>query len=127
MLFQLVSCLATASADDLVAITETHQVKTHWTKLTDVTVPSVAKHEVVFAMKHSNLDELEHELISRSTPGNVKYGKHLSFDEVGSMISTKMPATRTLKWIKAHIPSREIIGSSPRGEYGGCGLYTHRG
>ena len=117
MLFHLFAALSTATEPtDLITITETHQVQSHWHMLADP-VPSVQSHEVVFAIKQDNLDELEHELFSRSTPGNIKYGQHLSFDEVGSMISTSMPAKRTLEWLKEKLPHMQVVKSSPRGEY----------
>jgi hypothetical protein len=51
-------------ADNLVTITETHQNQRDW-KRVDTPVPSFTRHEVVFAIKHANMDVLEHELMSR--------------------------------------------------------------
>jgi subtilase family serine protease len=51
-----------------------------WTKM-DRAPPDML-HRVVFAVKEKNIDQLEQELLDRSTPQSPKYGKWLSGDEV---------------------------------------------
>ena len=68
MLVHLLAVLSTfveTTDTDMITITETHQVQSHWHMLADP-VASVATHEVVFAIKQDNLDELEHELQVRA-------------------------------------------------------------
>lgn len=103
------------AVDELVTITETHQNKAHWQKLERV--PAVATHEIVLSVKQSNLDTLDSELMARSTPGNAKYGKHLSFSDVDGYIATREPASRLLAWAKANMESHEIKKMTPRGEF----------
>jgi tripeptidyl-peptidase-1 len=111
----MISAFAATEGEHL-NVVNAWQSRTHWTKLPDA-VPPFTPHEVVFAVKHANLDTLEHELLARSTPGNIKFGKHLSFDEVGAIVSTTEPATRVLSWLAAAMPQHELVRSTPRGEY----------
>jgi subtilase family serine protease len=59
--------------------------RSHFVKLDRVNPNEL--HEVIFSMKHNNLDKLEELVLSRSTPGNENYLKWLTYDELGDMIT----------------------------------------
>lgn len=60
--------------------------RSHFIKLNDRVDPNEL-HEVIFSIKHNNLDKLEELVLSRSTPGNENYLKWLTYDELGDMIT----------------------------------------
>jgi len=72
-------------------------------------------HEVVFAIKQNNLDEIEKLLYDVSTPSSLSYGQHLSFDEVGRIVTNRQATSGVLNWLKSH--SVDIKAQSYYGEY----------
>jgi hypothetical protein len=53
-------------------------------------------HEVIFAVKHRNLDWLESKLNEVSYPDSPNYGKHMSKDEIAAMV-TSPESTETVR------------------------------
>ena len=75
----------------------------------------VYMHEVVFAIRQRNLDNLKSLVDARSTPGNSMYQTWLTFDEVGEMTSNKDGALAVESWlIKNNIT---IISKSRHSDY----------
>ena len=56
-------------------------------------------HEVVFAVRQRNTENIEDELIERSTPESPKYQQWLTFEEVGDYTSNTHGATTIKKWL----------------------------
>lgn len=56
-------------------------------------------HEVLIAVKQSNLDVLEQEVINRSTPGQPNYRKWLTMDEVNAIRSNHIGAQAITDWL----------------------------
>lgn len=63
--------------------------------------PSIP-HEVIFAIKQRNLDVLEAEVLERATPGNAKYLKWMTFEEVGALVSNPESAQAAIDWLSSH-------------------------
>lgn len=64
--------------------------------------PTHLQHEIIFAVNQRNMDKLESELISRSTPESSNYQEWLTFDEVGEMTSNPYAATQIKNWLLMH-------------------------
>jgi subtilase family serine protease len=56
-------------------------------------------HEVVFAVRQKNTENLEAELIERSTPESPKYQQWMTFDEVGNFTSNPVGAGMIKDWL----------------------------
>lgn len=64
--------------------------------------PPSLPHEVVIAIKQKNLDVIEREVIERATPGNPKYQKWMTFEEVGRLIANPEAVNATVSWLEAN-------------------------
>ena len=56
-------------------------------------------HEVVFAVRQRNTENIESELIERSTPESSRYQKWMTFEEVGDYTSNLHGAKAIRKWL----------------------------
>ena len=56
-------------------------------------------HEVVFAVRQRNTENIEAELIERSTPESSRYQKWMTFEEVGDYTSNLHGAKTIRKWL----------------------------
>jgi hypothetical protein len=72
--------------DDHTESVDLHPSKVFMSKRPDLKIIGKAKaeatHQVVFAIKQQNLDELEQILWDVSNPASAKYGQHLTRDQV---------------------------------------------
>jgi subtilase family serine protease len=59
-------------------------------------------HELVFALKQHNLDQLHEILQNRSTPGSSMYQKWLSFEEIGTLTSNREGAAQVVQWLEGN-------------------------
>lgn len=57
-------------------------------------------HEIVFAVNQLNTENLEYELLERSTPDNSKYQQWMTFEEVGRFTSNVYGAEMIKAWLK---------------------------
>jgi tripeptidyl-peptidase-1 len=81
----LVALIATASA--ALTMSENHALRADWTRVTKA--PMLHEHELVFVVKQKNLEKLEQILMLVSHPKLQSFGKHLSFDEVGTLTENR--------------------------------------
>jgi subtilase family serine protease len=58
-----------------------------------------AIHEVVFAIKQNNLDELEKKVLEMSDPDSPKYQQWMTFQEVGEMTQNTEGSAKVLQWL----------------------------
>jgi tripeptidyl-peptidase-1 len=72
-------------------------------------------HEVVFAVKQNNLDEIERILYDVSTPGSANYGKHMTHREVHEL-TRNLNATEAV-WAFCRDHGIEVKATSEYGEY----------
>ena len=56
-------------------------------------------HELVFATKQRNLDQLEKMVLARGTPGNPSFQKWMTFDEVADLTSNSEGSKEILEWL----------------------------
>ena len=56
-------------------------------------------HEVVFAVRQRNTENIESELIERCTPESSRYQQWMTFDEVGEYTSNRHGAETIKKWL----------------------------
>ena len=61
--------------------------------------PQDLMHEVVFAVRQKNTENLEAELLERSTPESPKYQQWMTFDEVGNLTSNPVGAEMIKDWL----------------------------
>jgi tripeptidyl-peptidase-1 len=78
-------------------------------------VPESAYHEVVFAVKQQNLDQLEKLFYEVSDPKNPKFGQFLSRHEVAALTSNKPSAEALTNFLLSH--GATITRQSKHGEY----------
>jgi len=58
-----------------------------------------ATHELIFAVKQRNLDQMDRQLMERSTPGSPLYQQWLSFEEVGQLTGNPDGAKAVEDWL----------------------------
>lgn len=61
--------------------------------------PQDLMHEVVFAVRQKNTENLEAELLERSSPESPKYQQWMTFDEVGNFTSNPVGAGVIKDWL----------------------------
>jgi tripeptidyl-peptidase-1 len=72
-------------------------------------------HEVMFAVKLRNMDELTRILYDVSDPSSENYGKHKTSQEVKELTSNPTAITKICEYLK--ISGAEIVSESLDGEY----------
>jgi subtilase family serine protease len=72
-------------------------------------------HEVIFAVKLQNMDELTQILYDVSDPSSINYGKHKTSQEVKDLTSNPMAIAKIHEYL--NISGAEIISESSDGEY----------
>ena len=72
-------------------------------------------HELVFAVKQNNIDELERALHDVSDPASPNYGQHWSGEQVGAMTSNIPARDATVSYLQAN--GATIKSESRYGEY----------
>jgi tripeptidyl-peptidase I len=72
-------------------------------------------HELVFAVKQNNIDELERALHDVSDPASPNYGQHWSGEQVGAMTSNPQARDATVSYLLAN--GATIKSESRYGEY----------
>ena len=72
-------------------------------------------HELVFAVKQNNIDELERALHDVSDPASPNYGQHWSGEQVGAMTSNIPARDATVSYLEAN--GATIKSESRYGEY----------
>jgi len=75
------------------------------------------EHELVLFTHQENLAFLHEELMAISTPGNPKYGKHWTFEDIEKHIAAGNRARRAADWVCAHVEGARVVETTPRGEY----------
>ena len=63
--------------------------------------PSDTRHELVFAIKQLNLDQLNNILTEISSPGSLRYQKWLTNEEVGNIVSNSNGTNNVVKWLES--------------------------
>ncbi|RYG65186.1 hypothetical protein EON64_12455 [archaeon] len=72
-------------------------------------------HEVVFAVKQRNLDQIEKTLFEVSDPASPKYGKYLSRDEVGRLTENRDSTVKIQQFLLKS--GATVVHTTPYGEY----------
>jgi tripeptidyl-peptidase-1 len=72
-------------------------------------------HALVFAVKQQNLDSLEKTLLERSTPGNDKYQKWLTYAEITALTANPAGSEAVKLWLEQQ--GAKIVWSSNRNDY----------
>jgi len=82
--------------------------KSHDWTLADRAKPT-ERIELLFAIKQKNLDKLEKTLYDVSDPRSKNYGKHLTLEEVGQLVSDPVAEKAVRLWLRgAGIPERDL-------------------
>lgn len=76
---------------------------------------SSQKHEVMFAIKQQNLENVHKILMDVSDPNNINYGKHLTREELASL-TANLEATKVLQTY-LNINGATIIKKTKNGDY----------
>eukprot|EP01035_Chromulina_nebulosa_P040662 gene40662-54983_t len=63
--------------------------------------PSNTKHELVFAIKQLNLDQLDDILMNISSPDSLHYQKWLSYEEVGNIVFNNNGTDNVVQWLES--------------------------
>lgn len=63
--------------------------------------PRDTKHELVFAIKQLNLDQLDDILMNISSPDSLHYQKWLSYEEVGNIVFNSNGTDNVIKWLES--------------------------
>lgn len=94
------ACLASASPFGARVVKETWgTAPTRWARGPRVQ-PSTPV-ELIFAVKQTNLEELESTLVAVSDPDSPRYGQHLSAEEVDNLVAPRPADILTvLMWLK---------------------------
>lgn len=74
-------------------------------------------HEVVFAVKQNNIDQLESLVAQMSTPGHDKYQKWMTYDEIGHLVTNNEGFNAITTWLSEFSTSVKIMEIAPRLEY----------
>jgi tripeptidyl-peptidase-1 len=64
--------------------------------------PAEHHHEVIFAVKHQNLDWLETKLNEVSSPDSPDYGKHMTKDEIAAMVTSPESTETVRQYLVTH-------------------------
>ncbi|OCL15233.1 subtilisin-like protein [Glonium stellatum] len=100
-LFTLLISIQFAFSRPPYAIKETHRVPRKWAKLSRANASDIINLQI--GLKQTRFEELERHLYEVSDPGHVRYGQHLSSDEVNELIK---PTDETLnllnEWLLDH-------------------------
>eukprot|EP01031_Cornospumella_fuschlensis_P010120 gene10120-12405_t len=72
-------------------------------------------HEVVFAVKQRNLDQIEKILFEVSDPANPKYGQYLSREEVGRLTENRDSTVKIQQFLLKN--GATVVHTTPYGEY----------
>lgn len=73
------------------------------------------KHQLIFAITQRNIDELERQLLERSTPGRKEYQKWMSFEEIGLLTSNRRATSAVSEWLEDN--GAVVTWQSVHGEY----------
>ena len=73
------------------------------------------QHSTVIAVQQLNLDRVKEMLNEVSDPFSANYGHHLSFEEVGKLVTNHEAVAHIRKFIQLH--NMNLISESPRGEF----------
>ena len=87
------------------SVSSIHAKRKDWIVYSPIAEPD-AFHSVVVSVKQRNLDSVERQLHEVSTPGNAKYGQHLTRQQVYELTGDIVAAGR----VRAHIESSASAG-----------------
>lgn len=75
----------------------------------------VETHKVTIALVQNNLDVLTEKLYDVSTPSSANYGKHLTYKEIGELISNPVATSAVVNWLNQN--KINDISVTQHGEY----------
>mmetsp|Transcript_21927 Transcript_21927/g.21212 ORF Transcript_21927/g.21212 Transcript_21927/m.21212 type:complete len:770 (+) Transcript_21927:254-2563(+) len=78
-------------------------------------VDSNRVHEVMFATKQLNMEELREKLLDISDPLSINYGKHMTKDEVHSMTANPTANLKIKEYLT--VKGAQILTETPSGEF----------
>jgi tripeptidyl-peptidase-1 len=98
---------------------EAYPLPANWFRL-DGAKPAERRVDLLIALKQRNLDQLDSTFWAVSTPGNPRYGKHLSMEQIADLIApTNENIVKVLFWLKSQgvrdaklLKSRDFITCS---------------
>jgi tripeptidyl-peptidase-1 len=77
------------------------QLPANWARLANIQTEE-RRVDLIFALKQRNLDQLDETFWAVSTPGNPRYGKHLTVDQLNEMIAPSAEVTqKMIYWLKS--------------------------
>lgn len=79
------------------------------------TINNTYVHEIIISIKQNNIEYLTELLYNISDINSNDYGKFLSFDEIGSLVSNQNATSVVIKWLNAYNITSMIV--SQFGEY----------